>query len=130
MRFAVRVTKTVEERFSRLIHGKAGAGSNISCVCCNMSRGECLKDINFGSLKVTATNELEREAVQFCLDNPLGWTREKLEKYAEGMKTTPITTTDLIDEIPDNLHQQINVSSFFSTINTRIKAVENDTVKK
>ena len=62
--------------------------------------------------KKTATNELEREAVKFCLDNHLGWTREKLEKYAKGLKKkkTAITTRDPIDEIPENLHQRINVS--------------------
>ena len=63
-RFAVRVTKTVDEKFFRTVHGKAGSGSSKACVCCNLSREECREEKHFGTLKVTATNNLEREAIQ------------------------------------------------------------------
>ena len=62
------------------------------------------------------------------MDNPLGWTREKLEEFAFGMKSKPITKTEPVEEIPDNLHLKINVATHFFTIQTRIKAVENDLV--
>ena len=110
-RFAVRVTKTYDEKFARIVHGKAGAGSKKACICCNLSREVCKNEANFGTKEVTNSIELEEEAIKWCMDNPLGWTREKLEEFAFGVKSKPITKTEPVEEIPDNLHLKINVAT-------------------
>ena len=55
-RFSVRITRTVDEKLSRALHGRAGTGSSRPCVCCGMERKDCKNKLNFGTLKITHTS--------------------------------------------------------------------------
>ena len=77
-RFSIRVTRTVDEKLSRVLHCRAAAGSSRPCVCCGMQRKNCKNEINFGALEITHSSKLEQEIADFCLDNPLKMTRQEL----------------------------------------------------
>ena len=124
-RFEVRVTRTVDEKLSRILHGRAAAGSSRPCVCCNLSRGDCKLEVNWGTQEVTQTSRLEKEIASFCLDNTQKLSKKQLESIAQGMRSKPITSVEPKEEIPDNLHFKINLSEYLFTIQKRIVAYEN-----
>ena len=112
-RFSVRVSSTTAEKFDRNLRGKAGAGSWRPCVLCSLTWSECLCEENFGPLQVELTNTLEREAADFCLDNPLELKRKDLDDLSLGMKRIRLTEIEVSTDIPDSLHLHINVSGSF-----------------
>ena len=120
-RFNIRLTYPKDEKFDRNVRGKAGAGSARPCVHCSLSLVECMCSDNFGSVPVLYTNTLEAEAVDYCLDNPLGFSRKDLDKVSQGMKRMRLTTSEVNTDISDSLHMHINVSaSFMFKIGCRI----------
>ena len=125
-RFEIRVTRTVDEKLSRILHGRATAGSSRPCVCCSLSREDCKNKANWGTQPITQTSELEKQIANFCLDNPMKLSSQAVSKVAEGMKSRPVTNVEPKDEVPDNLHFKINVSEYLFTIQKRIVAVEDD----
>ena len=101
--------------------GRAGAGSAKPCIHCNLTLKECMLPENFGTVQIDLTNTLEREAIDFSLDNPLELSRKELEDYSYGMKRLSLTTLEPKDDVSDYLHMHINVSgSFLHKIGSRI----------
>ena len=120
-RFSIRVTSPKDEKFDRNIRGRAGAGSSKPCVHCNRTLEECMCSDNFGTLSIQLTNRLEREAIDFSLDNPMEMTRKQLEEFSFGMKRQSLTTSEPREDVSDYLHMHINVSgSFLFKIASRI----------
>ena len=109
----MRVSSTTDEKFDRNLRGKAGAGSGRPCVLCSLTWSDCLCAENFGPLPVKLTNTLEREAADFCLDNPLELKRKDLDDLSLGMKRMRLTEMEVSRDIPDSLHLHINVSGSF-----------------
>ena len=120
-RFNVRISYPKDKKFDRNVRGKAGAGSARPCVHCSMTLKECLCRETFESLPIEYNNNLERESIDFCLDNPLKWSRNKLDNVAMGMKRLRLTTSEVSEDITDALHLHINVSgSFMFKIGSKI----------
>ena len=120
-RFNVRVTNPKDEKFDRNVRGKAGAGSNRPCVHCSLNLTDCMCAQYFGTLPIELTNTLEKEAVDFCLDNPLDYSRKELDGVSFGMKRMRLTSSEVTSDVTDALHLHINVSgSFLFKIGCRI----------
>ena len=109
-RFNIRVTSPKDEKFDRNVRGKAGSGSARPCVHCSLSLKECMSDQHLGTLPIEYTNDLEREASDFCLDNPLEWSRHELDEVSYGMKRMRLTNSEVCKDVTDSLHLHINVS--------------------
>ena len=119
--FNIRVTNPKDEKFDRNVRGKAGSGSARPCVQCSLSLKECMSDHHLGTLPIEYTNILEREASDFCLDNPLEWSRHELDEVSYGMKRIRLTNSEVSTDVSDSLHLHINVSgSFMFKIGCRI----------
>ena len=80
-----------------------------------------MSDYHLGTLHIEYTNVLEIEASDFCLDNPLEWSRHELDEVSYGMKRMRLTNSEVCTDVSDSLHLHINVSgSFMFKIGCRI----------
>ena len=86
-----------------------------------MTLAECMMEENFGTLPIDLSNTLEKEAIDYCHDNPLQFSRSELDDVSFGMKRMSLTSAETSSDVSDYLHMHINVSAtFMFKIATRI----------
>ena len=109
-----------DEKLARKCHGLAGAGSAYLCTYCDVLRNKIREEDVSGSISVTKSNELEKEAAAYCLLNPGKKSQETLSKYSHGIRSEPFVSSQPFKEPPDSLHLDINITTHLVTIATRI----------
>ena len=78
-----------DEKLARKCHGLAGAGSAYLCTYCDVLQNKIREEDISGSISVTKSNELEKEAATYCLLNPGKKSQETLSKYSHGIRSKP-----------------------------------------
>ena len=118
--FSVDLDYPKDEKLSRKHFGLAGSGSDYLCTYCSSSR-KTVKDPPYsGDAPVTLTNTLLTEASRYCQFNPQKKNQSQLSKISFGSKEFPLSSTEPINEKPDALHLDINVTKHLVTIASRL----------
>ena len=72
-----------------------------------------------GSYKVTRTYKDTYERAMYVKTNPDSLPQASLDQYAQGVKRTPLLSTDAIKRSIDATHADINMGRFFKGLITR-----------
>ena len=73
-----------------------------------------------GCAEVTLTNQLLKETGTYCQLNPAKRSQAQLSKVSLGRVDKPLTSTEPVDERPDTLHMDINITTNLVTIAERL----------
>ena len=109
-----------DEKLARKSSGLAGSGSEYLCTYCSASRNTVMNPPHTGNAPVTLTNNLLREACHYCQLNPSKKSQSQLSKISLGTKEMPLCSTEAVQETPDALHLDINVTKQLVTIACRL----------
>jgi hypothetical protein len=109
-----------DEKLARKSSGLAGSGSEYLCTYCSASRKTAMNPPHTGNAPVTLTNNMLREACHYCQLNPSKKSQAQLSKVSLGTKEMPLCSTEALQETPDTLHLDINVTKQLVTIACRL----------
>jgi hypothetical protein len=114
------VDKPKDEKLSRKVHNRAGAGSTYPCTYCFETRTVASNPPFSGRGEITLTNKLEEEVGTYITQNPAKKSQAMVLGISLGQKGIPITTAEPSQEPPDVLHEDINIVDPLFVIGSRI----------
>ena len=110
----------IDEKHDRSISGYQGSGSSYICVLCGANHKNCKEKL--GTFKIDRNLAENKKLANYVKLNPDHLSEAALSQIAMGLKSLPISLSEIKEKLMDATHADINLGRFFQKLVIRLIA--------